>query len=195
MLYHEDFKINYWLPPRAASRMTKEILVKVGFQGFTPNYHDLVIYNSNWDLYVNVRNPYSFYVSSYLMQKKEELSFEDYLKSRHSEDFHTKIENHWDVGQSLDRLNIKPTKLIKYENFKEEILNLFFVKCNELNLDQEIYKLNLGKQPWREGYTNISNNPYFTFYNQELADIVWERKQKSFELLGYERDSWKYIIE
>jgi hypothetical protein len=37
--------------------------------------------------------------------------------------------------------------------------------------------------------------PYFEFYTQELADIVYTKKQSEFELGGYQRDSWKTLVK
>jgi hypothetical protein len=37
--------------------------------------------------------------------------------------------------------------------------------------------------------------PYFEFYTQELADIVYTQKQSEFELGGYQRDSWKTLVK
>jgi hypothetical protein len=196
MLYHKDFKINYWLPPRTASRMTKEMLVVVGFEGFTPNYHDLVLYDSSWDLIVNVRNPYSAYVSAFLMGSKAKTqTFKEFLDLGDQDHLQEKFRDHWDVGSALKRYNLVPTKLVRYENLQEDILSLDFIKCNPLNLESLIVKLKQGKEPWREHYSEIGDQPYHTFYNQELADIVWERKKYSFELLGYDRDSWKTIVD
>jgi hypothetical protein len=196
MLYHKDFKINYWLPPRTASRMTKEMLMVVGFEGFTPNYHDLVIYDNSWDLIVNVRNPYSAYVSAYhTVTHSKTQTFKEYLDLGNQDHMQGKFMDHWDVGSALKRYNLIPNKIVRYENLQEDILSLDFIKCNLLNLESLIDKLKEGKKPWREHYSEIANQPYHTFYNQELADIVWERKKYSFELLGYDRDSWKTIID
>ena len=195
MLYHKDYKINYWLPPRCASRTTLDFLKKVGFEK-TQNYHDLILFDNSWDLVVNVRNPYSAYVSYFFHTYQEDnLYFEHFIKNRFPELYHKKMETIWDVGTRLMDLNIRPKNMVRVENLEEDLMSLDFIKQNIDVLGESFDYLKLGKEPYQVRYPEICKNPYHTFYNQELADIVWERKKYSFELLGYDRDSWKTIID
>ena len=50
------------------------------------------------------------------------------------------------------------------------------------------------KNGYKEQYTIDIQIPYSEYYTQELADIVWGKKQYEFEYWGYERDSWKTLI-
>ena len=195
MLYHKDYKINYWLPPRCGTHTTLDFLLKLGFER-SDNYHDLILFDDSWDLVLNTRNPYSMYVSHFFHTYQENnSSFELFLKNKFPESYHRRIETIWDVGITLKKLDIKPKKIIRLENFIDDLLSLDFIKDNLDYLGDPIEFLRLGKTPHQTNYPDICKNPYSSFYNQELADIVWERKKYSFELLGYDRDSWKTIID
>jgi hypothetical protein len=52
-----------------------------------------------------------------------------------------------------------------------------------------------GKKPWQTNYLEQYKKPYHSYYTQELADIVYQKRTEDFEMWGYEKDSWKNIIE
>ncbi len=75
----------------------------------------------------------------------------------------------------------------------EDLGNIPFVQENYKILKdylQELRDPNL----YRGEYTIDLSTPYSELYNQELADIVWNKKQYEFEYWGYDRESWKTLI-
>jgi hypothetical protein len=76
----------------------------------------------------------------------------------------------------------------------EDVSNLPFVTENYHLVKRNIEELTEFKDGYKEQYTVDTQIPYSEYYTQELADIVWEKKQYEFEYWGYERDSWKTLI-
>jgi hypothetical protein len=89
---------------------------------------------------------------------------------------------------------LEPAKIIRYENFFEDLTSLEIIKSNEKILELEMKILELETLPWRKNYKEEFLKPYSEFYTQELADIIYENRQKYFEFGGYDRDSWKTLI-
>jgi hypothetical protein len=53
----------------------------------------------------------------------------------------------------------------------------------------------MGKTPWRTDYEESLIKPYSDFYNEEIADMVYQSKKKFFDFGGYSKDSWKTLSE
>ena len=64
MYVNKDLNIEWWLPPRTASRMTRIIIIRVGFE-LADAYHWLGDGKSEKKIIIDVRNPYSIMVSRY----------------------------------------------------------------------------------------------------------------------------------
>lgn len=194
MWVSEKYKIQWWLPPRTASRMTASFLKKLNFHQEWG--HHGVFGESKNDVYLNIRNPYSIAVSYYFLgnQQNYKETFEEFILKSKGDYSWMKNINTLDFLEALRDRKLEPKKVIRYENLVEDLLSLELIQENIILLDDEVKKLKEGVNPWRTDYKPEFLKPYSEFYTQELADIVYENRQKFFEFGGYNRDSWKTII-
>jgi hypothetical protein len=200
MYYSEKYKSQWWLPPRTASRMVKKILHRLEFIE-KDGHHGFSIKNRYWDLNVLIRNPYSRAVSYWLLNNERNYNsnrfttfsesvykLNDYLRDLHVGDFKN-------PSTTLISEKIQNYNLIRYESLFDDLMKISYIKENQLELREELSILDLGNAPWRKDRPKELVKPYFEFYTQELADIVYTKKQSEFELGGYQRDSWKTLVK
>lgn len=196
MYYSEKYKSQWWLPPRTASRMVKKFLDRLDFQSF--GHHTLKVIDPSWDLNILVRNPYSIAVSFWYNRNERRYNSERFTS------FSNSIQNKNDYLNELIVNNpskvilsekIQDYNLIKYESLLEDLLKISYIKENKKLLKEEFSFFKLGNHPWRCDRPQELIKPYYEFYTQELADIVYNQKQSEFELGGYHRDSWKTLVK
>ena len=77
----------------------------------------------------------------------------------------------------------------------EDLFKIPYFQENQKLLKEEFYFFDLGNAPWRKDRPKELIKPYYEFYTQELADIVYTQKQSEFDLGGYHRDSWKTLVK
>ena len=202
MYISDEFKVQWWLPPRTASRMTAEILRKLNFEVY--GNHHLFNENPSVDskIILNVRNPYSIIVSRYKQFYKKNIStsytyewgnFNDFIKT-----FIRWFNEHRNYGfynypEIFNKSNTKPYFRVRYEHFIDDLLSVDVINNNKHLIQDELEKLNLGKLTWSENSLLDTSIPYHQHYNQESADLVYDLFENIFIFDGYERDSWKTI--
>lgn len=200
MFYSEKYQLQWGLPPRTASRLTRKFIEKLGFKELF-GHHVVVNIRNEWPMVLNVRNPYSIMVSWWLREisKKPldfyEVSFEDYIKrllNKRNEYNNKNIE--YGSTHTLKIFDRKPDIFIRYETLGQDLMNLQVIKDNLYDLTEEIQLLNEGHKPWTSDYIIDSNKPYHEYYNPEIASLVYELREEEFLIFGYDRDSWNKII-
>ena len=121
---------------------------------------------------------------------KNSISFEEYISNQNE---------YFEMGQEYEPIKVLgqypeiKIHLIRFENLYQDLIQIPFVQENYKILEdylQELRDPNL----YRGEYTIDLSTPYSELYNQELADIVWNKKQYEFEYWGYDRESWKTLI-
>ena len=200
MYYSEKYKSQWWLPPRTASRMVKKILERLEFIDHD-GHHTLTIKDPNWDLNILIRNPYSRSVSYWLLNNEKNYNtnkfvefsdsiykLHDYLAAITNKDFKN-------PSRVLHSQNITNYNLVRYESLLEDLLKISYIKENQMELREELSIFDLGNAPWRKDRPKELIKPYYEFYSQELADIVYTQKQSEFDLGNYHRDSWKTLVK
>jgi hypothetical protein len=193
MWVSEKYKIQWWLPPRTASRMTASFLQKLNFHQEWG--HHTLFGESRYDVYLNIRNPYSLSTSYYfLTHKLHKLTFEEFIKKSKGNYEWVTNSHLLDYVKAFGVRKLSPAKIIRYENFEEDLMSVECIKSNQEILSEQITKLKQSTTPWRTDYKPEFLKPYSEFYTQELADIVYENRKKYFEFGGYDRDSWKTLI-
>ena len=198
MWYSEKYQVQWWRVMRNASRALDKIPKNLGFVEMDVS-HGCVIKNPNWAVVCTCRNPYSRAVSFWILRNRinyshnEEVSLEKYLKKT-NEYFNFQVGHDWDPITNLQKNPNIQKHIIRFENLVEDVSNLPFVTENYHLVRRNIEELTEYKDGYKEQYTIDIQIPYSEYYTQELADIVWEKKQYEFEYWGYERDSWKTLI-
>ena len=193
MYISDKYQIQWWVPPRTASRMTRKFLEKLNFTGQWG--HHTVYGDSTYDVYLNIRNPYSIVASLFFLSREAEgLTFEQFVKKSKGEYLGFQNAHLLDYIQALKDRKLKLVKIIRQENFINDMMSIEFIQTNQELLVDEIEELNKGITPWRKGYNPKMLKPYSEFYTQELADIVYQNRKKYFDFGGYDRDYWKTLI-
>jgi hypothetical protein len=153
------------------------------------HYCNLFTGHENYKILAPVRNPYSRFFSEYTFTKsKEEFSLNEINKEK----FRTFI---YQITISTENLSNEcvdfsqriPDYSVRLENLYEDYSKIPFIfeseyyKSGELKKDISI-KVNV---------SNEDDNLWRKFYTQEIADIIYYRMPRYFELFGYDKNSWK----
>jgi len=186
----------------------------VSFLGLKPGAKEVFDYShniglipgtENYFLMMNVRNPYSRAVSWWYSREwgfGEEgfgfnISFEEFIKKRITPYRNgVTLLGNYEKGVELK----KPDLFIRYEYLEEDIKKIPFVDFNDpmvkTRFNTYILKNSFHNAESDKGMMvrNKDDDRYTdwkSYYNDELADIVWRGHQKQFDLLGYDKNSWK----
>ena len=195
MSYSDKFKVVWLNPMRIGTRSCISIQKRLGFEECGSHNFIIPKEREGYQIVINIRNPYSRIVSLYKLNRIWE----------HRE-FNIKDFEPW-VRDALDdakiRLNIstihldllinqlpkKPDLYVKIERFDEDLKKLWFIQDN-LDLLKSDFEIQINENQYINEYN--SNIPWQNFYNLELANFVYEKTQKQFNMFNYEKDSWKY---
>jgi hypothetical protein len=200
MYINKKLDIEWWLPPRTASRMTAKIIKKIGFELVNHHHSYNLIDQKKTNIILNVRNPYSIIVSRYkqfylknklIPQKYRWSSFVEFVK------FYINMENSrpnaYEYPDLFNTANVKPYYRVRYEKFVNDLMSLDFI-CNNQYLDtDDLFDLKKGKTMWSENSTLDTSVPYNQYYTEESANMVYNHYEKLFVFDEYEKDSWKTI--
>jgi len=208
MNYSDKYKVIWLTPERTASRATLEIMKLLDFP--THAVHAIRMPEKpgkeDYDLYVNIRNPYSRMVSlhshwhTFEGHHKRDLEFKEWLDfvfsdpiDNPSSDFlqGEKNENYWNTRyyESLMKMPMRPKYYVRYEFLEFDLKSLPIVRDN-MDILENVFQRYIKENRFK------SNIPFWkTYYNQDLADYVYEKLQKDFKLFNYHKDSWKEDYE
>jgi len=173
--------------------MTSQFLKKIDFHQQWG--HHTVFGESRYDVYVNIRNPYSKSISYYFLGQEQNYkkTFEEFIRESKGDYSHMKNSHLLDYLEAFRDRKLEPKKIIRYENLMEDLLSVEIIQDNIELFEDEIKKLKEGVSPWRSKYKSELLKPYCEFFTQELADIVYENQKKFFDFGQYEKDSWKTL--
>jgi len=199
-----------WLPPKTGTMRACDIFkcfdfisrdeFTVGNDKINPkvdklvhNHHMNIFEGSeNYRLICTARNPYSWMVSYYKMCSNE-------LKIEMKENFINFLErffypNVFDKIYSEERFSLnenwrlrKPDYYIRMETMYEDYLKIPFIK------DTEIYKNSKLKDMCnsKKNENNLDLRHWKNFYTEESANIVYHNFEDYFEMLEYDKNSYK----
>ncbi len=198
MWVSNKYQMQWWLPPRTASRMTSNLLKRLGFRQEWG--HHTVFGESRHDVYLNIRNPYATAISWYIFNYQQHgLPFEKYIRVSKGE-YSTASSSDGlfphliDYVEALRERNLTLKKVIRYENLVEDLLSVPIIGENQFFLQEELEELYQGTSLWRKDYhKDLYGKPYSEYYTQELSDIVYENRKKYFDFGNYDKDSWKNL--
>lgn len=194
MSYSDKFKV-FWLNPmRTATRSCMQIQKKLEFEEC--GVHSFVIPEDKMDyqIIVNVRNPYSRLVSLYKLEciwKKKEFNIDSYgdwvrfvLQDRYIQNNIMTLY----LDHLIEKLPSTPKTFIKLENLESDLKNIWFIEDNFDDI-QEVFQNQILRNNYKMEY-KISLN-WKEFYDEELAELVYNKTKTQFEMFNYEKDSWK----
>lgn len=206
----EKVKHVWWASMRTGSRAVSDIIKFYDFYNYETkqnvHYHpfshtcQVPLEFLDYKIIMQVRNPYSRALSYWHLYSWKNVddklviteSFEDYVMSNKC------ITDHYENGI----IKYKPYYYIHYENLSEDVLNIPFLdnnkdmlRCHTTLIKDNIY-LNEGVEA-KEGSLkrDPKDNRYADwrfYFNQKIADKVYEACAPQFELLNYDKNSWKH---
>jgi hypothetical protein len=156
--------------------------------------HSCIIFpeHNNYKLLAAIRNPYAKFFSEFVsvnkIGKSKKIEFSQENRGR----FITHIESRFMMGLKLsnnccDFLDRKPDYAVRLENLYEDYSKIPFIVESKYYKSGELKKATTQK-------VNVSNEDvtlWKKFYTQEIADIVYYRMPRYFDLFGYDKNSWK----
>lgn len=211
----EKYKFIIWATAGCGSRSCLSTLVRAGVddlmnmnenfhfpntgsfthqQGIPKGYED-------YPIICLTRNPYSRLVSAFLDEKRQFLeknpefdySFEYWLYKVYF------IENRFPSSQSdffvdeWDSFVNSPKYFIRMENMEEDLKKIDILQSLDFSdevLDALVRKNNYANENEFDEYVG-NFQKYQRFYNEELANFVYDNLKHYFEIFGYQKDSWK----
>jgi hypothetical protein len=190
MNYSDVLKVNWITPRRTATRSCSEVQKFYNFDII--GSHEFNSYNQRKDytLIFNIRNPYQRLVSIFYLWKihnphKDSIKFNFWVKIV-LDDLHKNI-NYYQIflDEIINQLPKIPDYYLKTEFLEKDLKKLWFIDNNSIELNKVIED-NIIKNKY-----SSSDTPWQSFYNQELADFVYSRTEKQFELFNYNKNYWK----
>jgi len=203
MNYNDDLKVVWITPMRTGTRSSGAIMSKLDFKSENNNIHQKEIVHvigvpdgkEDYNLIVNIRNPYSRLVSIFHLymyrSKNYDKKFYDWITKKHHiyEDEFFNIY----IASRLKGLPKEPDFYVRMENFQDDIKSLWFVKENFDLLEQTIND-NIEKNRYLtefEEYGFTKKNSWKEYYNEEIAEIVFLKLKGEFDFFNYDKNSWK----
>ena len=181
-------KIYWYTPARTGSRTIAEVLEKLDFESVrNHNYYPNARKDGFFQIW-SVRNPYSRLVSLYNQKRQpphyEKNDFEVWLKNKLKNDYLITKQD-WD-NLYVYKQKDKPDMIVRMENFKNDLLQVDFIKENFNYQTNSIFGIDLETNRYSLKIEN--NRKFYDFYNEELVDLVYENLKHEFELFGYNKD-------
>lgn len=171
---------------QVGSTVTRFLLEDIGF---VPHWGQHPIDpECEYDIYVNIRNPYTLTISNWKnnQHRLTGLTFTDFVKKYKGEyPFYHKSSEMDYVEHSKNR---KIKKIIRQENLYDDLTSIEFIIDNKNLLAKKLIDIKnkvrvfRGEKTKKLGIENL--------YNEDLANIVYDNREKFFKFGGYEKDSW-----
>jgi hypothetical protein len=158
------------------------------FQDNVRHNHTCFLFENHWDykFITSVRNPYSMMISQAGIMSDKSSSDKKELVRERIENLIQYPHNHDGCCNCFHER--QPDYIIRLEHLYEDWLKVPFVKSDELHFPGQLKKqteIVMNNQP------NTKGHYWKDFYDQSLADTVYYSQPYTFELFGYDRDSWK----
>jgi len=189
MNYSNALKVNWVTPRRIATRTCIEIQKFYNFDVF--GIHEVMVENRNdYQLIFNIRNPYSRLVSIFYLwkihnPKNISIQFEDWVKV-FTDELHSNVDTYTIfLDKIVDSLPKPPDFYVRLEFLEFDLRNLWFIDNQSVDVNNLIEN-NVNKNNYKS-----SDIPWESYYNQELADLVYLRMERQFEMFNYNKNYWK----
>ena len=175
---------------RTATRSCSEIQKKLDFDKNSTHFVNIPKDKQDYYLVVNIRSPYPRLVSLYKLNciwKSIEFStigFYEWLI------FIFNNPNRFTIYLDILYSNLPkiPDSFVRTEFLETDLKNLWFINENFDFLEETF-----NNQILHNGYLNEYNTiiPWQSFYNEEIADLVYSKTKNQFKLYNYNKNYWK----
>lgn len=197
----DKYKFFTWTAQRTGSTHFTDILDKLGFQsavvsdGKIVKFLNTVRHNHfcrffedhfNYKFLISIRNPYSMIISQTGAAK---MNFDNHTLEVVRMRVENMMQNPLDVGGCCQCFHTRiPDYAVRLENLYEDWIKIPFVREHNLYLSGQLEELTKIK---KNGFNLPDENYWKKYYDQSLADLVYYNHPDTFELYGYDRNSWK----
>ena len=201
----QEHKVILWLWKKCGTSHMSKIMNKYGFKYYRIEGSSLNLLNNHvvqkhycnlfhghekYKILAAVRNPYSRFFSDFTFNRAPE---EFIYNETNKEKFRLSIYQstvYSDIlsNECVDFSQRVPDYPVRLENLYEDYSKIPFIVESEYFRSGELEK-DINKK------VNVSNedeNLWRKFYTQEVADMIYYRMPRYFELFGYNKNSWKY---
>ena len=189
MNYSHELKVNWVTPIRTAARACTDIQKYYKFD--VSGSHGTSIGNRReYQLIFNIRSPYTRLVSIYHLWQihnpnNDSVQFEDWFKN-YIDEMNSKIDYYTVFLDKVVKLLSKtPDFYVRLEFLESDLRNLWFIDNESTefnNIIEKVVQTNIYKS---------SEVPWQSHYNQRVADLVYSKTEKQFELFNYNKNYWK----
>jgi hypothetical protein len=150
---------------------------------------NLFIGHENYKILAAVRNPYTRFFSDFTFNRiPQEFTYTEENKEKFRVHIYSIIVHSEKLFEScIDFDGRTPDYPVRLENLYEDYSKIPFIVESEYYKSGELKKDTTQK-------VNVSNEDetlWKKFYTQEIADIVYYRMARYFDLFGYDKNSWK----
>jgi hypothetical protein len=154
------------------------------------HYCNLFNGHENYKIISAIRNPYSRFFSEYTFNRAKDEYIPDEVNKETFRNFiyQTTVFSEVLNNDCIDFSNRIPEYPVRLESLYEDYSKIPFIVESDYFKSGEL-KNDVNKK------INVSNedeNLWRKFYTQEIADIIYYRMPRYFELFGYDKNSWKY---
>jgi len=193
----EKHKCFLWLLPRTGSNHMVSIMKNYDFKHYV-HYdnkkelydeklganHYCLLFNGheNYEFISSIRNPYSYEVSFFRMNKRVDNPKESFKRYIHGR-YYTRYGDE----KAIMKFPRTPNFFIRMENLYEDYSKIPFIVNSEYYQSGE-----LKKQVENKINNNIfDDRDWREFYDDECAEIVYSNNSEIFNLNHYDKDSYK----
>lgn len=170
-------------------KVERDGLVLIRDSVIQKHYCNLFQGHENYDIIAAVRNPYSRFFSDYTFNRNsDEFVVNDVNKEKFKEFIYRSVVDRDILSNNCVNFHERePDYPVRLESLYEDYSKIPFIveseyfKSGDLKKDTNI-KVNV---------SNKDQNLWRKFYTQEIADIIYYRMPRYFELFGYDKNSWK----
>ena len=148
----------------------------------------------DYSIICTARNTYSRLVSAYNnsriiteINKPSDENFKNhFLKKKIDTGYQS--DNGFPYGRDSFLYNETPKYFLRVESLYHDYIQIPFIRNSKLNKSGVLYELCNRKIHT----TPTKRKPLKEYYTQDMADFVYDKFKSYFDLLGYDKDSWKY---
>jgi hypothetical protein len=200
--YSEKEKMVLFLPDKTGTKHASFLFNHFDFSTDFFNENGEIIYRNNfvehhhgmeilkrfetYSIICTARNPYSRLISAYHHSKKvteyEGKSMDDFR--RYFSKNVSGLQYFYKNGFFLTKT---PKYFLRVENLYHDYIQIPFIRNSKLNKSGLLYEL-CNKKLHSNSENNMSMEEYYT---QDMADYIYTKFKSYFDLLGYDKDSWK----
>ena len=147
----------------------------------------------DYTIICTARNPYSRLVSAYNNSRtitEIDKPLDENFKNHFSKHIDTgyQSDNGFPYGKDSFLYNETPKYFLRVESLYHDYIQIPFIRNSKLNKSGLLYELCNKKIHT----TPTKRIPIKEYYTQDTADFVYNKYKSYFDLVGYDKDSWKY---